>query len=95
MPFRIPPGVRLVSVDHDTGGLPTSGSGEVIVEAFRPGTEPGAVFDEDGGFSISGNQGASNPGDVADPFSEGLGRRPGAKAGEEDDVADENLSGIY
>ena len=75
MPFRIPPGVRLVSVDHDTGGLPTSGSGEIIVEAFRPGTEPGAVFDEEDGFSISGNQGATSGvfGDLADPSSEGFG----------------------
>ncbi|WP_018147306.1 penicillin-binding protein 1A [Henriciella marina] len=93
MPFRIPPGVRLVSVDHDTGGLPTSRSGEVIVEAFRPGTEPGAVFDEDDGFSISGNQGASMFGgnDTADPSAEGFGDNPP----EEDDVADENLGGIY
>lgn len=93
MPFRIPPGVRLVSVDHDTGGLPTSRSGEVIVEAFRPGTEPGAVFDEDDGFSISGNQGASMFGnkDTADPYAEGMGDTPR----EEDDVADENLGGIY
>ena len=90
MPFRIPPGVRLVSVDHDTGDLPTSRSGEIIVEAFRPGTEPGAVFNEDDEFSISGNQGASGAGrdDFADPYAEGLEDKP-------DDVAEENLGGIY
>lgn len=90
MPFRIPPGVRLVSVDHDTGDLPTSRSGEIIVEAFRPGTEPGAVFNEDDEFSISGNQGASGAGrdDFADPYVEGLEDKP-------DDVAEENLGGIY
>ena len=38
MPFRIPPGVRIVRVDHDSG-LPSSG-GNSIDEAFRPGTEP-------------------------------------------------------
>lgn len=93
LPFRIPPGVRLVSVDHDTGGIPTGGSGEVIVEAFRPGTEPGAVFDEQGGFSISGSRGASEGGaDTADPFDEDL---PFDSAESRDDVADESLSDIY
>lgn len=96
LPFRIPPGVRLVQVDHDTGGLPTAASGEVIVEAFRPGTEPGAVFDEDTDFSISGSR--SNIGeqrdDTADPFAEGF-QAPGFEEPTGDDVADENLSGIY
>lgn len=40
IPFRIPPGVRLVRVDAKTG-LPADGdSGDVITEAFRAGTEP-------------------------------------------------------
>jgi penicillin-binding protein 1A len=38
VPFRIPPGVRIVRVDHDSG-LPSSG-GNSIEEAFKPGTEP-------------------------------------------------------
>ena len=38
MPFRIPPGLRIVRVDHDSG-LPSSG-GNSIDEAFKPGTEP-------------------------------------------------------
>ena len=94
LPFRIPPGVRLVSVDHATGGIPTGGSGEIIVEAFRPGTEPGAVFDDRGGFSISGNRGASENGngDTIDPFAEGL---PFDPTDTPDDVADESLSDIY
>ncbi len=94
LPFRIPPGVRLVSVDHDTGGLPSTGSGEVILEAFRPGTEPGATFDSRGDFSISGNRGSSSSlGDTIDPFEEGF---PFSTDDEErDDVADESLGGIY
>ena len=96
LPFRIPPGVRLVQVDHDTGGLPTASSGEVIVEAFRPGTEPGAVFDEDTDFSISGSRSSngSQRGDVADPFAEGF-QPQGYSQEQQNDVADENLSGIY
>ena len=42
-PFRVPPGVRLVRVDAETGLLPGPGSGTVILEAFMPGTEPTAV----------------------------------------------------
>jgi penicillin-binding protein 1A len=42
-PFRVPPGVRLVRVDAETGLLPGPGTGTVILEAFLPGTEPTAV----------------------------------------------------
>src|SRR3546814_12216489 len=38
--FRVPPGVRLVRVDASTGELPPPGDRNVILEAFRPGTEP-------------------------------------------------------
>lgn len=55
LPFRIPPGVRLVSVDAQTGGMPTFSSEEIILEAFRPGTEPGMAFSENtNNLSLSG-----------------------------------------
>ena len=54
LPFRIPPGVRLVSVDAQTGGMPTFASEEIILEAFRPGTEPGMAFSENSNLSLSG-----------------------------------------
>jgi penicillin-binding protein 1A len=41
-PFRIPPGIRLVRVDAKTGQLANRYSSEIILEAFKPGTEPGA-----------------------------------------------------
>lgn len=42
-PFRIPPGILLVRVDAQSG-RPADTSGEhVILEAFKPGTEPGAA----------------------------------------------------
>ena len=40
IPFRIPPGVRLVRVNAETGALAQPGDETVILEAFRPGTEP-------------------------------------------------------
>lgn len=70
IPFRIPPGVRLVSIDAQTGQLPTFGSSEVILEAFRPGTEPGMVFAEDDTFNLSGTSGSifdTTPELVTDP----------------------------
>ena len=41
IPFRIPPGIRLVRVDPKTG-LPADAdyTGRVILEAFIPGSEP-------------------------------------------------------
>lgn len=41
-PFRTPPGVRLVRIDQKTGLLPQLESEDTILEAFLPGTEPGA-----------------------------------------------------
>ncbi len=38
--FRIPSGVRLVEIDADSGCLPAPDTRLVILEAFRPGTEP-------------------------------------------------------
>ncbi len=44
LPFRIPPGVRLVDIDAETGDLPTASTTKRVTEAFRPGTEPGVNF---------------------------------------------------
>jgi penicillin-binding protein 1A len=39
-PFRVPPGIRLVRVDYMTGERAGPSSEKVILEAFKPGTEP-------------------------------------------------------
>ena len=46
VPFRIPGGLRLVRVDHATGQLPPPGDKNVILEAFKPGTEPTSTESE-------------------------------------------------
>lgn len=38
--FRVPPGVRLVWIDKDTGLRSSPGADGAILEAFKPGTEP-------------------------------------------------------
>lgn len=40
-PFRIPPGTRLIRINHDTGQRAEAGDRNVIFEAFRPGEAPG------------------------------------------------------
>jgi len=61
IPFRIPGGVRLVRIDADTGALAGGQGGAVILEAFRPGTEPvaGESAVLDGQASALGPEGAS------------------------------------
>lgn len=42
-PFRIPPGTRLIRINHDTGQRAEVGDRNVIFEAFRPGEAPGSA----------------------------------------------------
>ena len=55
IPFRIPPGIRLVRINIETGRVARSGDKRVILEAFKPGTVPSgdqAVID--GGYNPLG-----------------------------------------
>lgn len=52
IPFRTPPGIRMVRIDAETGKLASPSSNKVIQEAFKAGTEPGANSD---GVIITGN----------------------------------------
>ena len=67
IPFRIPPGVRLVKIDARTGELPGPDTSVIIDEAFRPGTEPGlSVFSgSDDCLSISGSCGSGSSGSLS------------------------------
>jgi penicillin-binding protein 1A len=38
-PFRVPPGIKLIRVSAKSG-LRSSGGGDTILEAFKPGTAP-------------------------------------------------------
>ena len=40
MPFRMPPGIKLIRVDVKTGQRATPGTQSAILEAFKPGTAP-------------------------------------------------------
>ena len=54
IPFRIPPGIRLVRINPSTGLLARAGDRRVILEAFKPGTEPGG-----GRHVLDGSDGGS------------------------------------
>ena len=40
MPFRVPPGIKLIRVDLKTGVRAGPGTEKAILEAFKPGTAP-------------------------------------------------------
>ena len=62
VPFRIPPGIRLVRVDSRTGEPVRNADRNVIFEAFKPGSEPsvasGRVLE---GFGESASSEAMRP----------------------------------
>lgn len=78
-PFRVPPGVSLVRVDPGTGAAPEWGSGDTILEAFLPGTEPGSTAQA----VIRGDGAAAVPAGAIGPVPPGDGRsiRPPSASG--------------
>jgi penicillin-binding protein 1A len=57
MPFRVPPGIKLIRVDVKTGQRAMPGTQSAILEAFKPGTSPpdtGAIAGM-GGFESAGS----------------------------------------
>jgi penicillin-binding protein 1A len=74
--FRIPPGVRMVWVDLETGTRANPGDRGAILEAFRPGTEPtGETLVIGGGMgpAPSGSEPASAPASAAPVATSGSG----------------------
>jgi len=54
-PFKMPAGIKLIRVDAKTGLRAGPGSGETLLEAFKPGTEPG-----DENSMLAGTDGNAN-----------------------------------
>ncbi len=72
-PFRIPPGLRIVRVNHDSGQPTYPGDPQAIDEAFKPGTEPGSGYESgqvlDGSAPFSGiDPNATSSGDGSRPL---------------------------
>ena len=54
LPFRIPPGMSFLRIGPRTGEPSRPGEADAILEAFKPGTEPGRGLRRNGGQPISG-----------------------------------------
>ncbi len=67
VPFRRPPGIRIVRVNAETGQLAQPGDLNVIEEAFRPGTEP------TGQTRVIGDNGISSSEDDGNDLRSGSG----------------------
>lgn len=67
LPFRVPGGVRMVWVNPQTGELAQPGAPGAILEAFKPGSEPGAA----GATGVIGGEGGGRP--AAAALDAGLG----------------------
>jgi penicillin-binding protein 1A len=70
-PFRVPPGVRLVRVDAETGLLAGPGTTGAILEAYLPGTEPNQASNGQRMVPAGGHAGAPAPA-LSAPQSGGL-----------------------
>ncbi|WP_300528588.1 penicillin-binding protein 1A [Maricaulis sp.] len=86
-PFRVPEGVRLVPINRLTGEPGVLGQSGVILEAFRPGTEPSRQSpEEESGLSFA----RSSVSD--DPLSLLLQEEEGD---DEDSEEEEGIGGLY
>src|SRR5215469_2229985 len=70
VPFRIPPGIRLVRVSLSSGQRAQPGDTNVILEAFKPGTEPNGDNNQ---VLMGVGASASGAGDTPTPASDSSG----------------------
>lgn len=88
-PFRVPPGIRLVRVDPKTGQPAQPGQRNAILEAFKPGSEPGSgdrrVLDgseeEGGGFAFPSTAGGGTGSAGSTPQPAAAAGSPAATSG--------------
>jgi penicillin-binding protein 1A len=69
-PFRVPAGIKLISVDPHTG-MRSSGQGSIL-EAFKPGTAPPDSYGGGGGRLSEGGGRGSAPQDIDRKVDQGL-----------------------
>jgi penicillin-binding protein 1A len=58
IPFRVPPGIKLIRVDAKSGMRAGPGDPKVILEAFKPGTAPPDSYSVIGAYAGGSNGGA-------------------------------------
>ncbi|HEY1708691.1 MAG: penicillin-binding protein 1A [Rhizomicrobium sp.] len=70
-PFRVPPGIDLVSVDRTTGAQAAPGSPHSLLEAFKAGTEPWLQVSDPANAAV--NADAANNNNPATNVDQGTG----------------------
>ena len=70
VPFRVPPGIKLVRIDRNTGARATAEDANSIVEAFKPESDPPdpTAFAQTGTGDGTSDQGASLGGGTGDLY---------------------------
>jgi penicillin-binding protein 1A len=71
VPFRVPPGIKLVRVDHKTGLRAGPGTERPILEAFKPGTAP------PDSYSVIGFDNGQGGGGAPSSFGQGVSPESG------------------
>jgi penicillin-binding protein 1A len=61
VPFRVPPGIKLIRIDPKTGTRIAAGSPGGLLEAFKPGTAPPDSYSVVGYQQDGGDYGAPRP----------------------------------
>jgi penicillin-binding protein 1A len=90
IPFRTPPGIRLVRVNPATGQLARAGDKTVIYEAFKPGTEPTGNSQV-----ITGGAGVSEDADATPAAATAGGDAAGDAAAVRQAVPASGTGGLY
>jgi penicillin-binding protein 1A len=78
VPFRVPPGIKLIRIDGKTGMRIAAGSPGGLLEAFKPGTAP------PDSYSVVGYQDGGDPSQGGQPPQQGWGRPWGAPSPDAD-----------
>ena len=71
VPFRVPPGIKLIRIDPKSGMRIAAGASGGLMEAFKPGTSPPDAY------SVIGYEGANNQGYSVTPEADRAVIRPG------------------
>jgi penicillin-binding protein 1A len=78
VPFRVPPGIKLVRVNLKTGARAAPGDQKVILEAFKPGTAPPDPYSVVGYSGPGDGGGPGAPGQQGGARAWGVGVSPDA-----------------
>jgi len=73
IPFRVPPGIKLIRVDAKTGMRAGPGDTHVILEAFKPGTAPPESYSVIGAETVGGAPMSVSPDSAAGAVRTGTG----------------------